>query len=107
MDQFGVSVNQASTDLNRHIGFAPDNMVYDKSARTYARGPEFMLEVGPHFTLSQTQAKAIALLSYALRRPGLDTDPNARLPRNRQIVLVNRDEIIIGIHFGDTGRTTA
>ncbi|MBS0126511.1 WYL domain-containing protein [Thetidibacter halocola] len=41
MDQFGVSVNQASTDLNRYIGFAPDNMVYDKSARTYVRGSEF------------------------------------------------------------------
>nr|WP_164928148.1 WYL domain-containing protein [Ketogulonicigenium vulgare] len=41
MDQFGVSVNQASTDLNRYIGFAPDNMVYDKSARTYVRGPAF------------------------------------------------------------------
>lgn len=41
MEQFGVSVNQASTDLNRYIGFAPDNMVYDKSARTYVRGPAF------------------------------------------------------------------
>ena len=41
MDQFGVSVNQASTDLNRYIGFAPDNMIYDKSARTYVRGPGF------------------------------------------------------------------
>lgn len=41
MDQFGVSVNQASMDLNRYIGFAPDNMVYDKSARTYVRGPGF------------------------------------------------------------------
>ena len=41
MNQFGVSVNQASTDLNRYIGFAPDNMVYDKSARTYVRGSEF------------------------------------------------------------------
>lgn len=41
MEQFGLSVNQASTDLNRYIGFAPDNMVYDKSARTYVRGPEF------------------------------------------------------------------
>jgi len=41
MDQFGVSVNQASTDLNRYIGFAPDNMVYDKSARTYVRGSDF------------------------------------------------------------------
>jgi len=41
MDQFGISVNQASADLNRYIGFAPDNMVYDKSARTYVRGPAF------------------------------------------------------------------
>ena len=35
MEQFGLSVNQASADLNRYIGFVPDNMVYDKSARTY------------------------------------------------------------------------
>jgi hypothetical protein len=41
MDQFGVSVNQASTDLNRYIGMAPDNMVYDKSARTYVRHSGF------------------------------------------------------------------
>lgn len=41
MEQFGVSVNQASTDLNRYIGFAPDNMIYDKSARTYISGPAF------------------------------------------------------------------
>lgn len=41
MDAFGVSVNQASTDLNRYIGMAPDNMVYDKSARTYVRGAQF------------------------------------------------------------------
>ena len=45
MAQFGVSVNQASMDLNRYIGFAPDNMVYDKSARTYVRGSGFK----PHF----------------------------------------------------------
>ncbi len=41
MGQFGVSVNQASTDLNRYIGFAPDNIVYDKSARAYVRGTAF------------------------------------------------------------------
>lgn len=41
MEQFGVSVNQASTDLNRYIGLAPDNMLYDKSARTYVRSLEF------------------------------------------------------------------
>ncbi|MDU9006370.1 WYL domain-containing protein [Sedimentitalea todarodis] len=41
MEQFGLSVNQASADLNRYIGFAPDNMVYDKSARTYVRCPDY------------------------------------------------------------------
>ena len=41
MEQFGLSVNQASADLNRYIGLAPDNMLYDKSARTYVRSPDF------------------------------------------------------------------
>lgn len=41
MAQFGLSVNQASADLNRYIGLAPDNMVYDKSARAYVRGPDY------------------------------------------------------------------
>jgi len=45
MEQFGLSVNQASADLNRYIGVVPDNMVYDKSARTYVRGPDY----APHF----------------------------------------------------------
>ena len=41
IDKFGISVNQASTDLNRYLGIAPDNMGYDKSAKTYIRKPEF------------------------------------------------------------------
>ena len=41
MSRFRVSVNQASTDLNRYIRAAPRNMVYDKSARTYVPGPSF------------------------------------------------------------------
>jgi len=248
MEQFGLSVNQASADLNRYIGFVPDNMVYDKSARTYVRGPEYAphflkpdasryltqlrsladgimdgddtwiaelpsydaaptpargvspitlrsvvgairrseaievkyqslsrpepswrwiaphaigfdgfrwhtrafcqtdevfkdfllsriletrgvmanevtdvtdadwleyvtLEIGPHPDLSETQAKVIALdygmrggkakikvrralLYYALKRLGLDTDPNARKPQDQQIVLVNAAEVI-------------
>ncbi|MBC8270346.1 MAG: WYL domain-containing protein, partial [Rhodospirillaceae bacterium] len=31
IDAFGISVNQASTDLNRYLGLAAENMVYDKS----------------------------------------------------------------------------
>jgi predicted DNA-binding transcriptional regulator YafY len=41
IEQFGLSVNQASTDLSRYIGFAPDNMVHDKSARMYVSGPDY------------------------------------------------------------------
>ncbi|GEK69104.1 WYL domain-containing protein [Paracoccus denitrificans] len=247
MQQFSVSVNQASSDLNRYIALAPDNMVYDKSARTYVRGPDFdckfrqpdaahylaqlrlvaddvleredcwipdlppyasaptpvrgvepvtlrsvvgaircseaievkyqslsspeprwrwiaphaiafdgfrwhtrafcltddcfkdfllsrmleirgsheseasadedrdwhsevTLEIGPHPALSETQAKVIALdygmrggkakikvrralLYYALRRLGLDTDPGARKPQDQQIILLNREVI--------------
>lgn len=251
-DVFGVSVNQASTDLNRYLGMAPDNMVYDKSARAYIRGSAFdplflkpdasrylsqlrsvadgildradawigqfpsydaaptpargvdaktlrtviaairrseaievkyqslsqpeprwrwiaphaigfdgfrwhirafcltdaafkdfllsriletrgtrpndiapktdsdwhdqvTLEIGPHPDLSDTQQKVIALdygmrggqtkikvrkalLYYALRRLGLDTDPSARKPQDQQIVLLNRSEVFSGIN---------
>ncbi|MBF9033359.1 WYL domain-containing protein [Rhodobacterales bacterium HKCCE2091] len=65
MDQFGVSVNQASTDLNRYIGFAPDNMVYDKSARTYVRGSEFkpqFLEPDASRYLAQLRSVADGIL---------------------------------------------
>lgn len=248
MEQFGLSVNQASSDLSRYIGLAPHNMDYDRSLRTYVRQPGFKpvfnkldasrylaqlrsvvdgildqddcwiaglpaydsaptpargvdpatlrsvvdairqseaievqyqslfnpeprwrwiaphaiafdgfrwharafcfgaevfkdfllsrildirgsrvsgiladedhdwnavvtLEIGPHPALSDTQAKVIALdygmvsgkaeirvrralLYYALRRLGLDTDPAARRPQDQQIVLMNRDSIM-------------
>ena len=247
MAQFGLSVNQASADLSRYIGLAPDNMDYDRSLRTYVRQPGFksvfdkleagrylaqlrsvadgilgqddcwiaglpdydsaptptrgvapatlrsvvdairrtesieiqyqslsrpeptwrwiaphaiafdgfrwharafcltdevfkdfllsrileirgsrednvpavedcdwnkvvILEIGPHPALSETQAKVIALdygmrggkaqitvrralLYYALRRLGLDTDPGAREPQDQQIVLLNREVV--------------
>ncbi|MEF9605607.1 WYL domain-containing protein, partial [Paracoccus sp. PXZ] len=71
---------------------------------------EVTLEIGPHPDLSETQTKVIALdygmrggkakikvrralLYYALRRLGLDTDPAARRPQDQQIVLLNREEI--------------
>lgn len=68
------------------------------------------LEIGPHPELSDTQKKVIALdygmrggkaripvrkalLYYALKRLGLDTDPAARRPHDQQIVLLNRESI--------------
>jgi predicted DNA-binding transcriptional regulator YafY len=71
---------------------------------------EVTLEVAPHPDLSDAQAKVIALdygmrggkakikvrralLYYALKRLGLDTDPAAREPHDQQIVLLNAAEI--------------
>lgn len=41
MSQFGLSVNQTSSDLSRYIRLAPHNMAYDRSLRTYLRQPSF------------------------------------------------------------------
>ena len=61
MDAFGVSVNQASTDLNRYIRMAPDNMTYDKSARTYIRGSEFdSLFLKPDASRYLSQLRSVA-----------------------------------------------
>jgi len=66
------------------------------------------LEIGPHPELSETQRKVIALdygmrgerakipvrkalLYYALKRLGLDTDPAARRPQDQQIVLLSQE----------------
>lgn len=71
---------------------------------------EVVLEIGPHPDLSDNQRRAIemdygmeegkaeivvrkALLFYALKRLGLDTDPGARRPRDQQIVLYNPNAI--------------
>lgn len=68
MEAFGVSVNQASTDLNRYIGMAPDNMTYDKSARTYIRGSKFdplFLKPDASRYLSQLRSVADGILDRA------------------------------------------
>lgn len=66
------------------------------------------LEIAPHPELSESQKKVIALdygmrggkanikvrralLYYALKRLGLDTDLTARQPQDQQIVLLNRE----------------
>lgn len=71
---------------------------------------ELTLEIGPHPELSEAQQKVIALdygmrggraeirvrkalLYYALKRLGLDTDPSARRPQDQQIVLLNTDAV--------------
>ena len=72
---------------------------------------EVTLKIGPHPDLSDAQKYVIgldygmeegvtqikvrkAMLYYALKRLGLDTDPAARRPQDQQIVLLNRDEVL-------------
>ena len=61
IDAFGISVNQASTDLNRYLGLAAENMVYDKSARTYVRGSDFTpLFLKPDASRYLSQLRSVA-----------------------------------------------
>lgn len=72
---------------------------------------EVVLEIGPHPDLSDNQRRAIemdygmeegraqiavrrALLFYALKRLGLDTDPAARRPQDQQIILLNKSVVL-------------
>ena len=72
---------------------------------------EVTLKIGPHPELSDAQKYVIgldygmedgvteikvrkAMLYYALKHLGLDTDPAARRPQDQQIVLLNREEIM-------------
>lgn len=68
MDQFGISINQASSDLSRYAEYAPGNMVYDKSARTYVRGHRFeqkFLELEASEYLTQLRSVADGILDRA------------------------------------------
>jgi len=41
VDFFGISIQQASSDLSRYIEQAPANLLYDKSAKTYRATADF------------------------------------------------------------------
>ena len=61
IDKFGVSPNQASGDLNRYIALAPDNMVYDKSGKSYVRASAFRpLFLKPDATQFLSQVRSVA-----------------------------------------------
>lgn len=60
MDHFGVSINQASTDLSRYLALAPGNMAYDKSGRAYIRAAEFTpLFLKPDASRYLTQLRSV------------------------------------------------
>jgi hypothetical protein len=97
--------------LSRILGIE----AYDEASNSVdgdtAWNSEVILQIGPHPDLSDAQKYVIgldygmdkgmtqikvrrAMLYYALKRLGLDTDPAARRPQDQQIVLRNRDEVL-------------
>lgn len=92
--------------LSRIVEVGGRGPVTAESSDDEAWHHEMVLEICPHPDLSAPQRRAIemdygmedgraeihvrrALLFYALKRLGLDTDPSARRPRDQQIVLLN------------------
>jgi len=66
IDKFGISQNQASGDLNRYIALAPDNMVYDKSGKSYVRSSSFkplFLKLDAAQYLSQVRSVAEGIVA--------------------------------------------
>ena len=97
--------------LSRIVEVGDQGPVTAEPSADEAWHTEVVLEIGPHPDLSDNQRRAIemdygmesgrakiavrsALLFYALKRLGLDTDPAARRHQDQQIVLLNRDEVI-------------
>jgi predicted DNA-binding transcriptional regulator YafY len=106
MAAFGVSLNQASTDLNRYIGMAPANMLYDKSARTYTRSSDFnplFLKPDASRYLSELRSVAVGILdrsdAWIGQAPSYDAIPtpvrgvNAKTLRS-VVVAIRRSEAI-------------
>lgn len=64
IDMFGVSVPQASKDLTHYQELAPQNAVYDKSAKRYVASPQFQplfLKPDPDTYLSRLRSLAEGL----------------------------------------------
>jgi hypothetical protein len=97
--------------LSRIIGIEAFDEATNSIENDAAWNTEVTLKIGPHPDLSDAQKYVIgldygmadgvtqikvrrAMLYYALKRLGLDTDPAARRPQDQQIVLLNREEII-------------
>ncbi|MPZ51092.1 MAG: WYL domain-containing protein [Dehalococcoidia bacterium] len=106
MDAFAISVNQASGDLNRYLEMAPENMVYDKSAKSYTRGAEFkplLLKPDASRYLAQLRSVADGILdrsdAWIGQFPSYDAAPtpvrgvNAKILRS-VVAAIRRSEFL-------------
>jgi len=100
VDTFGVSVNQSSTDINRYIGMAPDNLAYDKSARTYVRteafSPKFLKPSASGY-LSQLRSLTDGVIEKTDAWVGALPDFDATPSPVREVNSANLREVISAI----------
>ncbi len=117
MDAFGVSVNQASTDLNRYLAMAPENMAYDKSGRTYVRSSSFtprFLQPDASFYLSKLRSVADGILdrsdTWIGNLPSFDCAPTpargVEAKTLRSVVAAIRRSEAIEIRYQSMSRPT-
>lgn len=85
MQMFGVSVNQASNDLNRYLKLAPENMIYNRNERAYLRSPVFspvFLSLDSDLYLNQLRSVADGVLardnSWIKEYPAYDGAPSPK-----------------------------
>lgn len=97
--QFGVSVPQASNDLSQYRELAPDNLVYDASAKRYVASADFKpryLVLSADRYLAQLRAQVEGVLSA--EETWLGIAPDAQLmpiPSRRVDPLLLRDLLAV------------
>ena len=86
VDQFSISVPQASADLARYLALAPDNLTYDQQARQYSATPGFTPKFGdPDARKYLTQLLMVADQGLDQRTSWLGSIPSHDvLPRVRR-----------------------
>ena len=110
IDSFGISLQQASTDLNRYLDLAPGNMAYDKSAKAYVRMPDFspmFLQPNAERYLSQLRSVSNGILdasdTWISEVPALGATPTLARSVNaktlRVVIAAIRRREALEIHY--------
>ncbi|HNP35838.1 MAG TPA: WYL domain-containing protein [Woeseiaceae bacterium] len=91
VDQFEVSVPQASNDLSRYDKLAPNNMLYDKSGKRYVRSPSFRpVLTDPSADDLLVQLQAVGARETVASQTWLSsTPPTDSLPTPHRVVSVD------------------
>jgi predicted DNA-binding transcriptional regulator YafY len=110
IDQFGVSIQQASGDFNRYQEMAPGNLVYDTRARHYCPSDKFRLRfLNPDSDrylanlLSMSSGVLTAEESWLAAIPSYDVLPQSRRAidpeRLRRVVAAIREGVALQVCY--------